>query len=257
MNLHSLRNEFWRSKEWDALAFQTQRAYSRYLALLPNIPLADLDQSVVAKIHASLGGGAGNTFGVAVNRFMTWCQNQGHTTKQFKFERSGSTAREAWDIKELEHYFPLATTSNVALAMAIGFFTAQRLSDVLDLKWDQIDNGVIKLTQRKTGRELIIPIHPELQDILDKIEVRGEYVVGGRRIHDCSYRVLYRRLVPKYKPSFHGIRKAACVALAEGGATPHEIMSMSGHTTVAMVQAYTDKVDQVKMAKNAVLKMKR
>jgi hypothetical protein len=39
--------------------------------------------------------------------------------------------------------------------------------------------------------------------------------------------------------------------IAEKGASTHELKSISGHRTLAMIQHYTDAVDQVKLADSA------
>ena len=39
--------------------------------------------------------------------------------------------------------------------------------------------------------------------------------------------------------SAHGVRKATSTALAEAGATPHEIMAVTGHQTLEEVERYT------------------
>jgi integrase len=50
----------------------------------------------------------------------------------------------------------------------------------------------------------------------------------------------------------HGLRKAACKQLAHDGCTGPEIMSISGHSTLAQVQVYIDEVEQERMAGSAM-----
>ena len=42
----------------------------------------------------------------------------------------------------------------------------------------------------------------------------------------------------------HGLRKAFCRVAAEAGLTPHEIMAISGHTTLKEVTRYTVAADR-------------
>ena len=42
----------------------------------------------------------------------------------------------------------------------------------------------------------------------------------------------------------HGLRKAACTALAYAGCTGPEIMAVSGHSNLAQVQVYIDEAEQ-------------
>jgi hypothetical protein len=51
------------------------------------------------------------------------------------------------------------------------------------------------------------------------------------------------------------LRKAACVRLAEAGCTEHEIMSFSGHLSLAEVARYTKEANRAKMAVSAAAKL--
>jgi integrase len=53
----------------------------------------------------------------------------------------------------------------------------------------------------------------------------------------------------------HGLRKAACKALAHAGCTAPEIMAVSGHSSLAQVQVYIDEVDRDQMADAAITKL--
>ena len=53
----------------------------------------------------------------------------------------------------------------------------------------------------------------------------------------------------------HGLRKAACKALAHAGCTGPEIMAVSGHSSLAQVQVYIDEVDQKRMAESAMARL--
>jgi integrase/recombinase XerD len=55
----------------------------------------------------------------------------------------------------------------------------------------------------------------------------------------------------------HGLRKAACKALAHAGCTGPEIMAVSGHSSLAQVQVYLDGVEQDRMAEAAMAKLEQ
>jgi integrase/recombinase XerD len=56
------------------------------------------------------------------------------------------------------------------------------------------------------------------------------------------------------KDGIHGLRKAACVQLAEAGCTAPEIMAVSGHVTLSEAQKYVTDVEQKQMAEAATAK---
>lgn len=69
------------------------------------------------------------------------------------------------------------------LLLALGIYTGMRLADCALLRWDAIDaaQGVIMATPLKTsrtsGRQVRIPIHPTLREMLRDAPVGGEYVL--------------------------------------------------------------------------------
>ena len=68
-------------------------------------------------------------------------------------------------------------------------------------------------------------------------------VTGGFKFRDwCKLAGLPKGLTP------HGLRKAFCRVAAEAGLTPHQIVSISGHKTLAEVTRYTAAADRRKLA---------
>jgi integrase len=56
-------------------------------------------------------------------------------------------------------------------AILFGYFSGARLSDIANLQWKNVDLSKRTLTfrQRKTGAELVIPLHDELQEYLESL----------------------------------------------------------------------------------------
>ena len=54
--------------------------------------------------------------------------------------------------------------------------------------------------------------------------------------------------------NIHGLRKLAAQNLAECGCTLHEIGSITGHKSLAMLRLYTAGLDQERLAEAAVLR---
>lgn len=60
-----------------------------------------------------------------------------------------------------------------ALLIATGSYVGLRSSDLLQLKWDQLlDQEILTITEKKTGKERQITINPDLQDILKRLSVK-------------------------------------------------------------------------------------
>jgi hypothetical protein len=54
----------------------------------------------------------------------------------------------------------------------------------------------------------------------------------------------------------HGLKKGGMRRLAEAGHTTHELMGISGHKTLAMVELYTAEADRKKLAAQGIAKKK-
>ena len=57
--------------------------------------------------------------------------------------------------------------------------------------------------------------------------------------------------------SAHGLRKASCRRLAEAGCSANEIAAISGHASLREVARYTAAADRVRLARNAVDRLKQ
>jgi integrase len=69
------------------------------------------------------------------------------------------------DIIAFEAKHPIGTQPRLALALLL--YTAQRRSDVIKIGRQHIRDGLVHVRQSKTGTALMIPVHPELQTVLD------------------------------------------------------------------------------------------
>jgi integrase/recombinase XerD len=56
--------------------------------------------------------------------------------------------------------------------------------------------------------------------------------------------------------SAHGLRKATPTQMAEEGATPHELMAITGHRSLEEVERYTRTAQKKKLADSAMAKLK-
>ena len=117
--------------------------------------------------------------------------------------------------------------------------------------------------QEKTGAVLAIPIHPDLARVLAAVpptqltfvETRHGTPFGAKAFSNWLARACDKAGLGT-QCTFHGLRKAACRRLAEAGCTPHEIMAISGHTTLKEVTRYTNKVDRKHMARAAMKRLR-
>jgi integrase len=173
----------------------------------------------------------------------------------------GSDGFATWtedQIRRFEDHHPIGGLARLAEGLHV--FTAQRTSDVIRMGWQHVRDGVIRLTQQKTGMAVAIPIHPKLKPILDALPRTADlsflYAATGKRFGQSFYNAQWRKwcaeagLPKECKP--HGLRKAAARRLAEAGCNVHEIAAITGHRTLSEIQRYTEKVDRERLARQAI-----
>ena len=122
-----------------------------------------------------------------------------------------------------------------------------------------IKDGMLSVTQEKTGARRAIPVHPELQAILATVpatQLTFLQTLRGGPFTAHAFTAWFAKACDEAGlPSactFHGLRKAACRRLADAECTVHMIMAISGHTTLKEVERYTKAADQAKLAKAAL-----
>ena len=168
-----------------------------------------------------------------------------------------------WSWDDIEH-FRTHARPQMWQAAALALYTGQRLSDVVAMRWHDLDGGLIRVKQGKTKKRLAIAMHKDLKALLQHLPRSGEKVLinsrgGGwtadgfkaswqaQMDEDAMKPLRDKRLV------FHGLRKSAVVFLLEAGCTDAEVAAITGQSR-DMVEHYAREVNQCRLAASAVLK---
>jgi integrase len=143
--------------------------------------------------------------------------------------------------------------------------TGQRRGDLLALTWTAWKGGYITLRQQKTGQLVEIPATDRLAvalaewrqeassvTILESGRLKRPWTYGG---FGASWEASLRFFEMAGRVTFHGLRATFCCVHAENGASPHEIMAMTGHQTLAQVERYTRDVDRKRNASAAITRL--
>ncbi|SOC43777.1 integrase [Rhizobium subbaraonis] len=165
------------------------------------------------------------------------------------------------EVEQFEARHPVGTRAR--LAMALMLYTGQRRSDIILFGKQHVSGGQIKFTQQKNRNRkpitLELPIHPDLQEIIDATKCGDlTFLVTdfGRPFKNSnSFGTYFRRRCNEAglpHCSAHGLRKVAATRLANRGATEHQIMAVTGHTTSKEVTRYTKAANQRRLAKSAI-----
>jgi integrase len=160
--------------------------------------------------------------------------------------------------------------------MLVGFYCGARLGDCANLQWKQIDLAseikTLRFQQAKTGGEVIVVIHPELEKFLTSLRKQRKVVPLSSQ-SDAAYvfpSLAQRNISPLSKHfrrkimeragikqhvvrerdesgsgrsvnalTFHSLRHTFNSALANAGIAEETRMALTGHTTREMNQRYT------------------
>lgn len=260
------------SPEYRKLAKNSQRLYAHHLAKVEHemgsAPAAKVESRDVALMMAKLGDkpATANLVLAVVGAVYSWARD---ATRQFV----PGTCNPTCDVKQMEvgehkpwpeHILQAALESDndrVRLATHLLYYTAQRIGDVVNMRWTDIRDGVLYIRQQKTGKDLRIHIHSKLAAELAKAPKRAITIlttVEGHSISPQPIRIALKKhcaamgldLVP------HGLRKNAVIALLEAGCSVAETASISGQS-FQMVEYYAKLRDQGKLSAAAVLKWER
>ena len=168
--------------------------------------------------------------------------------------------RRAWTDEEIEQYEKVHPIGSKArLALALGLYTIQRISDVVRMGRQHVRNGELSVRQQKTGTQLTLPIRPELQAILDATPSGHTLFLvtnkGGQySANDLGemFRSWCKNAGLPDDCTFHGLRATGCTRLADKGCSAHQIAAWSGHMTLKEVERYTRAANQKRLARSAI-----
>lgn len=175
---------------------------------------------------------------------------------------------ERWDESHVRDFIE-RSPEPLAAAVALAFYSGQRISDLVSMQWTAISDKYIYVSQKKTSRKLHIPIHRGLLPYLDgrraaqkKLRRKTPYVLTNAygknwTTQSLTKAVSRQNAILGYPgKQFHGIRKTTASLLAEMGCTPSQIMAITGHSTLREVTRYTAEAEQRLLAVSAMEKMK-
>ncbi len=265
----ALVRTYFRPAAFAALSLETQRArrylLEQFVAEHGNKGVADLEhRHVKALIEAKVAtpGQARNLLSV-LRVLMALAVEEGiradDPTVGIKRPKLRSGGWHCWSEDEIVAYearHPVGTQARLALALPL--YTGQRRSDVVRMGRQHVRNGLLSVRQQKTGTSLTIPIHPDLQTVLDATP--SEHLTflttrDGKPFTPGCFTQWFKlrcREAGLRQCSVHGLRKAACRRLAEAGCSANEIAAISGHQTLSEVARYTQDADQKHMAERAI-----
>jgi integrase len=230
-------------------------------------PIALLPRKFIDEMLRALRPGARKNWLKALRGLLQYCVAEGlckeDVTASIKLAPSQGGSFHTWtdeEIAQFEAHHPIGSKPRLAFALLL--YTGQRRGDVIRMGRQHIKDGVLTITQQKTGTTVAVPVLPELRAAIDAsagtnltfmVTERGKPFPGHSFTHwfreHCDAAGLPKHCVP------HGLRKAAARRLAEAGCTVHEIAAITGHTTLKEVERYTKAFDRERLARSGMARL--
>ncbi len=165
--------------------------------------------------------------------------------------KTEKTEREPWPQELLDAYraaCPIGTRERLVMELCVG--TGQRIGDVLEMRWSDIQDGAVFVRQSKTKKELWVPILSDLQTALDAASRHSVFILTNERgTNRWSYRGAsaavrnVRERIGALDYDIHSWRYNAACELVEAGCSDDLVAAVTGQSP-AMVLHYTKKVRQ-------------
>lgn len=180
--------------------------------------------------------------------------------------KARSTKRLSWPADAIALYearHPVG--SKARLAFALAKYTGAARAEVARMGPRHVRSGEIVIARKKTGVEATIPVHPELQTVLDATPVTGlaTFLVNKSGLpysaNDLSeqFQAWCNEAAIAHGLTLHGLRHALGDKLAETGASPNEVASVLGHAGARSALHYTQGADRKRMARTAMARLIR
>jgi integrase len=180
--------------------------------------------------------------------------------------RSTSVEKGVFTPAQISQLLEAAPDDEWRALVALGYYTGGRLTDLSQLTWGAIDQeqNAIGFRQKKTGGDVLIPIHPELARYLSKLprgigqapllpRLSAKVGTGQSGLSAAFKRIMEAagieagvarqragaagRNMSKF--SFHALRHSFTSELARAGVTPEVRQLLTGHSDLSSHKQYT------------------
>lgn len=268
LTLDGLIRSFERSPEYRAKAAATKKNYSIYLAKANALLRSGSGESPPAKLiertdilalrdRLADSPGAANQTVRAIGALYKWAKdrhglkdNPAHGVTMFK-----ATPHEPWPEDLIEQAL---LDPQVGLAVALLYFTGQRIDDTIHMKWSDIKGDTMAVFNQKKDKHVEVAILPELADMLAMQEKTAITILtnaNGRPWGQGGLRQKLQEWAKErgHKVVPHGLRKNAVISLLEAGCTHAEVSGITDQS-IQMVEHYAKRVNKLRLGRAAILK---
>lgn len=268
LTLDGLIRSYERSPEYRSKAEATKRNYSTYLARANAMIRSGSGESPPARAIAKPdilalrdkladSPGAANQTVRAIGALWKWAkdrhnlkENPAHGVTLFK-----ATPHEPWPEELVEEALG---DPQVGMAVALLYFTGQRIDDTIRMKWSDIKGDTMLVFNQKKGMHTHVAILPELATMIEaqaKTAITILTNANGRPWTQGGLRAKLQAWAKErgHKVVPHGLRKNAVISLLEAGCTHAEVSGITDQSP-QMVEYYAKRVNKLRLGRAAIIK---
>jgi integrase len=269
LTFEGLVRTYEKSPEFRAKAESTQDSYRRYLEVANKLlrtrqglswPLKDVKRTDLLAIRDKLSDtpGAANQTMRALGALFAWAVDEEKVDEKEnparKLKRFAGKPHEPWPEELLEEAL---SDPQVGDAVALFYFTGQRINEVVRMSWADIEGDFMRVYAQKTKSHLKVAMMPELAERLNRLDKKAVTILTNANGHSWSRTGLRLKLQAwarerGHKVVPHGIRKNAVISLLEAGCTPAQVQGITDQT-LPVIQLYAKKVNKLTLGRAAVV----
>ncbi len=163
----------------------------------------------------------------------------------FERQHHGDRSEMIWTESDVARFMRVAPLE-LQRAMILFMHSGQRYGDVIRIRWEDYDGASLRLTQRKTGEPVHIPVTDALRRMLDGMSRTGPYILtradGRPWFTEQDDKALSKawaahmraaglwRVDPSERLQLRDLRGTTVTLLFEAGAELGQICAITGHT---------------------------
>lgn len=177
-------------------------------------------------------------------------------------KRFGQVKRKTFTTEQVEIILREADTE-WKTATLLGYYAGLRLGDAVSCRWENVDlaHGHLHFAMQKTGAELLVPLHPVLEQHLSDMaadaggllspKLAGQPVSGKKGLSQQFLALMRKAGISQESQftggkrqlstlSFHSLRKTFNSELAASGVSQELRKKLTGHKSDTMNDRYTE-----------------
>lgn len=148
---------------------------------------------------------------------------------------------------EVRHLWENSEGSMAGLVLRFCLLSGKRLGEVLGIRWTDIQDGVIRITDTKNGSADVVPVSSGMRMVLDAARHMGKggaFVFGGRTGKPLTHRTVDLKMAAlwdaedKLRPRVHDLRRTAATLISMLGAGREVVKHILNHADNSVTAIY-------------------